>query len=206
LIPLYNSVFSKFTLGFEPPVLVSVKAVDETPNEIGLDIDFKWATADPAVQLNVSVLGVVGLYKLNPVVTHSLKPPAFNQRAYQVTENPVSKFCFHKFNLYRYSAVFPIALERVEAFGCIRIVFGPLCEWWPTFSAMQVAFIGKPQINFNLRLIGGDITTVPFVEKLLTNLIKNVLVNLMVGLSLPGGVTLVTWTIVSILQYLTSSS
>ena len=28
--------------------------------------------------------------------------------------------------------------------------------------------------------MGGDITTVPFVEKLLTNLIKNVLVNLMV--------------------------
>ena len=45
---------------------------------------------------------------------------------------------------------------------------------------MRAAFIGKPQINFNLRLVGGDITTVPFVEKLLTNLIKNVLVNLMV--------------------------
>ena len=45
---------------------------------------------------------------------------------------------------------------------------------------MQVAFIGKPTINFNLRLVGGDITAFPFVEKLLTNLIKNVLVNLMV--------------------------
>ena len=56
----------------------------------------------------------------------------------------------------------------------------PLCDWWPTFSAMQVAFIGKPTINFNLRLVGGDITAFPFVEKLLTNLIKNVLVNLMV--------------------------
>ena len=127
-------VFSKFTLGLEPPVLVSVKAVDEVPNEIGLDIEFKWAAADPEVQLDVSVLGVV----------------------------------------------LPIALERVTAFGCVRVVFGPLCDWWPTFSDMQVAFIGKPQINFNLRLIGGDITTVPFVENLLTNLIKNVLVNLMV--------------------------
>ena len=45
---------------------------------------------------------------------------------------------------------------------------------------MQVAFIGKPTINFNLRLVGGDITAFPFIEKLLTNLIKNVLVNLMV--------------------------
>jgi Ca2+-dependent lipid-binding protein len=74
----------------------------------------------------------------------------------------------------------PIAIEKVEFFGVVRIVFGPLCDWWPSFSAMQVAFIGKPTINFNLRLIGGDITAFPFIEKLLTNLIKNVLVNLMV--------------------------
>ena len=86
-------VFSKFTLGLEPPVLVSVKAVDEVPNEIGLDIEFKWAAADPEVQLDVGVMGVV----------------------------------------------LPIALERVQAFGCVRVVFGPLCDWWPTFSDMQVA-------------------------------------------------------------------
>jgi len=57
-------------------------------------------------------------------------------------------------------------------------------HWWPTFSDMQIAFIGKPDINFNLNLVGGDITTVPFVEKLLNNLIKNVLVGLMAGGSL----------------------
>lgn len=126
--------FSKFTLGLDPIVLVSVKAVTEVPNEVGLDIEGKWAATDPEVQLDVSFMGVV----------------------------------------------LPIAIERVEFFGCVRVVFGPLCDWWPTFSDMQVAFIGKPTINFNLRLIGGDITAFPFVEKLLTNLIKNVLVNLMV--------------------------
>ena len=126
--------FSRFTLGIDPLVLVSVKAVTEVPNEVGLDIETKWAATDPEVQLDVSFLGVV----------------------------------------------LPIAIEKVEFFGCVRVVFGPLCDWWPTFSDMQVAFIGKPTINFNLRLIGGDITAFPFVEKLLTNLIKNVLVNLMV--------------------------
>jgi len=126
--------FSKFTLGLDPIVLVSVKAVTEVPNEVGLDIEGKWAATDPEVQLDVSFMGLV----------------------------------------------LPIAIEKVEFFGCVRIVFGPLCDWWPTFSAMQVAFIGKPTINFNLRLVGGDITAFPFVEKLLTNLIKNVLVNLMV--------------------------
>ena len=126
--------FSKFTLGIEPLVFVSIRAVTEVPNEVGLDIEAKWAAADPEVQLDVQFMGLT----------------------------------------------LPIAIEKVEFFGVVRIVFGPLCDWWPSFSAMQVAFIGKPTINFNLRLVGGDITAFPFIEKLLTNLIKNVLVNLMV--------------------------
>ena len=126
--------FSKFTLGIEPLVFVSIKAVTEVPNEVGLDIEAKWAATDPEVQLDVQFMGLT----------------------------------------------LPIAIEKVEFFGVVRIVFGPLCDWWPSFSAMQIAFIGKPTINFNLRLVGGDITAFPFIEKLLTNLIKNVLVNLMV--------------------------
>ena len=58
-------------------------------------------------------------------------------------------------------------------------MFGPLCDWWPAFSDMQVAFIGKPKIDLDLRLIGGDITKFPVVERLLMNLIKNVLTKLM---------------------------
>lgn len=126
--------FSKFTLGISPLTFVSIKAVTEVPNEVGLDIETKWAATDPEVQLDVQFMGLT----------------------------------------------LPIAIEKVEFFGVVRIVFGPLCDWWPSFSAMQIAFIGKPTINFNLRLIGGDITAFPFIEKLLTNLIKNVLVNLMV--------------------------
>ena len=113
--------FSRFTLGIDPLVLVSVKAVTEVPNEVGLDIETKWAATDPEVQLDVQFMGLT----------------------------------------------LPIAIEKVEFFGVVRACRrGPLCDWWPTFSDMQVAFIGKPTINFNLRLIGGDITAFPFVEKL----------------------------------------
>ena len=51
--------FSKFTLGLDPIVLVSVKAVTEVPNEVGLDIEGKWAATDPEVQLDVSFMGLV---------------------------------------------------------------------------------------------------------------------------------------------------
>ena len=133
--PISSCKFSKFTLGLEPLIFVSVKAVDEVPNEIGLDIEFKWAALEPEVQLDVGLFDALKL---------------------------------------------PIAIEKIEAFGTIRLVFGPLCEWWPTFSDMQIAFIGKPTINFNLRLVGGDITKVPKVEKSLSKLIKNAIYNLMV--------------------------
>jgi hypothetical protein len=131
--PIRNLHFSKFTLGTEPLVFASVACVDDVPNEVGLDIEFKWVAKEPEVQLDVSLLGMV----------------------------------------------LPIAIDKLEAFGTVRIVFGPLCDWWPAFSDMQVAFIGKPKIDLDLRLIGGDITKFPVVERLLMNLIKNVLTKLM---------------------------
>ena len=131
--PIKNLHFSKFTLGTEPLVFASVACVDDVPNEVGLDVEFKWVAKEPEVQLDVSLLGMA----------------------------------------------LPIAIERLEAFGTVRIVFGPLCDWWPAFSDMQVAFIGKPKIDLDLRLIGGDITKFPVVERLLMNLIKNVLTKLM---------------------------
>ncbi len=131
--PIFNLHFSKFTLGTEPLVFASVACVDDVPNEVGLDMEFKWVAKEPEVQLDVSLLGMV----------------------------------------------LPIAIDKLEAFGTVRIVFGPLCDWWPAFSDMQVAFIGKPNIDLDLRLIGGDITKFPVVERLLMNLIKNVLTKLM---------------------------
>ena len=74
----------------------------------------------------------------------------------------------------------PVALEHIEAYGTFRIIFGPLVPWWPSFSALTLAFVGKPNIDFNLKLIGGDITAVPYVSRLLGDLIKNQLVELMV--------------------------
>lgn len=76
--------------------------------------------------------------------------------------------------------VLPVALEHIEAYGTFRIIFGPLVPWWPSFSALNLAFVDKPSIDFNLTLVGGDITAVPYVSRLLGDLIKNQLVELMV--------------------------
>ena len=57
----------------------------------------------------------------------------------------------------------PIKLEHIEAFGVVRLVFTPLVPWWPSFDGMKIAFVDKPTIDFSLKLIGGDINTIPFV-------------------------------------------
>ena len=80
--PIRNLHFSKFTLGTEPLVFASVACVDDVPNEVGLEIEFKWVAKEPEVQLDVSLLGMV----------------------------------------------LPIAIDKLEAFGTVRIVFGPLCD------------------------------------------------------------------------------
>jgi len=74
----------------------------------------------------------------------------------------------------------PIEMSNVEAYGTLRLVFGPLVPWWPSFSALKIAFVDKPAIDFSLKLIGGDITAVPIVANMLRDLIKNQLVDLMV--------------------------
>lgn len=74
----------------------------------------------------------------------------------------------------------PIEMSSVEAYGTVRLVFGPLVPWWPSFSALKIAFVDKPVIDFSLKLIGGDITAVPIVANMLRDLIKNQLVDLMV--------------------------
>ena len=45
---------------------------------------------------------------------------------------------------------------------------------------MKIAFVDKPTIDFSLKLIGGDINTIPFVANSLRHLITNSLVDLMV--------------------------
>ena len=74
----------------------------------------------------------------------------------------------------------PIKLEHIEAFGVVRVVFTPLVPWWPTFDGLKIAFVEKPNIDFSLKLIGGDINTIPFVANSLRHLITNSLVDLMV--------------------------
>ena len=75
----------------------------------------------------------------------------------------------------------PIKLEHIEAFGGGEVGVHAVSALVAVVSdGMKIAFVDKPTIDFSLKLIGGDINTIPFVASSLRHLITNSLVDLMV--------------------------
>ena len=75
---------------------------------------------------------------------------------------------------------FPVQLSEVLFQGTVRIIFKPLMPYWPCFAGISVAFVGKPQVDFSLRLIGGELMSVPGLAHALNDLIKNRALALMI--------------------------
>ena len=74
----------------------------------------------------------------------------------------------------------PVQLSQVLFQGTVRLIFKPLVPQWPCFGAISVAFVGKPQVDFSLRLIGGELMSVPGLAPALQDLLKNRLLSAMV--------------------------
>jgi len=74
----------------------------------------------------------------------------------------------------------PVQLSQVLFQGTVRLIFKPLVPYWPCFGAISVAFVGKPQVDFSLRLIGGELMSVPGLAPALHDLLKNRLLAVMV--------------------------
>lgn len=74
----------------------------------------------------------------------------------------------------------PVQLSQVLFQGTVRLIFKPLVPQWPCFGAISVAFVGKPQVDFSLRLIGGELMSVPGLAPALHDLLKNRLLSAMV--------------------------
>eukprot|EP00213_Chloropicon_mariensis_P006541 CAMPEP_0197471170 /NCGR_PEP_ID=MMETSP1309-20131121/2062_1 /TAXON_ID=464262 /ORGANISM="Genus nov. species nov., Strain RCC998" /LENGTH=919 /DNA_ID=CAMNT_0043008679 /DNA_START=78 /DNA_END=2837 /DNA_ORIENTATION=+ len=74
----------------------------------------------------------------------------------------------------------PVQLSQVLFQGTVRLIFKPLVPQWPCFGAISVAFVGKPQVDFSLRLIGGELMSVPGLAPALHDLLKNRLLSSMV--------------------------
>lgn len=49
----------------------------------------------------------------------------------------------------------PISVTYLKVFTTLRLKFSPLVPQWPCFAAISLATIGKPKLDFSLKLLSG---------------------------------------------------
>jgi Ca2+-dependent lipid-binding protein len=54
-----------------------------------------------------------------------------------------------------------VAVTEFQVSGCVRLIFKPLLPYFPLFGAIEISLASKPEVDFDLRVIGSDITLVP---------------------------------------------
>ena len=67
-----------------------------------------------------------------------------------------------------------VSVDDLVLDATVRVILRPLCSVWPTFSAITIAMMEKPVMNFSLRAIGGyDIMSFPGLGDTLNSVIKD---------------------------------
>jgi|AntAceMinimDraft_1070359.scaffolds.fasta_scaffold30009_1 hypothetical protein len=74
----------------------------------------------------------------------------------------------------------PVSLTEFECSFTLRLIFAPLLGVFPCFGALTIALMDEPQLDFDLRVVGGDVTLVPGLKDPLRTYIKALIASWMV--------------------------
>ncbi|KAK3271178.1 hypothetical protein CYMTET_20453 [Cymbomonas tetramitiformis] len=74
----------------------------------------------------------------------------------------------------------PVAVTELQGTACVRLIFSPLLPYFPCFGAISVSLASRPNLDFDLRVVGSDITLVPGVAPQLKKFLKDILTTLLV--------------------------
>lgn len=74
----------------------------------------------------------------------------------------------------------PVRLSEVHVFATVRVVLAPLTETLPCFQAIDVCFTDRPEIDYELCVLGGELTALPGIAKMLDRIIKQQLADFLV--------------------------
>ena len=66
----------------------------------------------------------------------------------------------------------PVSLTEIKCKFTLRLIFAPLIGKFPCFGALTIALTEEPEVVFDLRVVGGDITLVPGLAQPLRTYIK----------------------------------
>ena len=74
----------------------------------------------------------------------------------------------------------PVSLTEFECAFTLRLIFAPLMGVFPCFGALTIALVDEPRLDFDLRVVGGDVTLVPGLKESLRTYIKALIASWMV--------------------------
>lgn len=74
----------------------------------------------------------------------------------------------------------PVSLTEFQCAFTLRLIFAPLIGVFPCFGALTIALVDEPQLDFDLRVVGGDVTLVPGLKESLRTYIKALIASWMV--------------------------
>ncbi|KAL2631426.1 hypothetical protein R1flu_016112 [Riccia fluitans] len=75
---------------------------------------------------------------------------------------------------------FEVKVKDLHVSGVLKFILKPLMEEIPGFGAVLVAFSEAPDLDFNLKFLGGDLGALPGVDKLIDDSIRMALLDTVV--------------------------
>jgi len=66
----------------------------------------------------------------------------------------------------------PVSLKNMKFEGTVRVVLTPLVKMPPGYGAILMSFAKPPKINMDIRVLGGELTKLPFLRYEITSAIQ----------------------------------
>ncbi|XWS26199.1 hypothetical protein CRYUN_Cryun26dG0010500 [Craigia yunnanensis] len=84
----------------------------------------------------------------------------------------------------------PVQVKNIGFTGVFRLIFKPLVDQFPCFGAVSYSLREKKDLDFTLKVVGGDISTIPGISDAIEDTIRN---------AIEDSITWPVWKIVPIL-------
>ncbi|GMN47291.1 hypothetical protein TIFTF001_016470 [Ficus carica] len=149
-IILASLKFSKLTLGTVAPQFTGVTIVEDGGDCVVMDLEMKW-DGNPSIILDIKTLLGVGL----PI-----------QFALAIGA------CKCTFNLYVLGCK-PGKVKNIGFTGVFRLIFKPLVDELPCFGAVCYSLREKKDLDFTLKVVGGDISSIPGLSDAIESTIRD---------------------------------
>ncbi|KAG6421158.1 hypothetical protein SASPL_117707 [Salvia splendens] len=184
---LASLTFSKFTLGTVAPQFTGVSIVEDGSDGITMELEMQW-DGNPSIVLDIQTYLGVGL----PV---QAKPLGFSESEVNVVtgyrdyglnqpllfgvqtvhELSISNFPYLLMSISIALALYALFIDvkNIGFTGVFRLIFRPLVDEIPCFGAVCFSLRHKKKLDFTLKVVGGDISTIPGLSDAIESTIRD---------------------------------